>query len=60
MNLKNDKNIGVIIQYIKIKKDKKFATHFWEDDGVEYLEKNNNEFEKEYYYFITKVSKDHL
>ncbi len=31
-----------------------------EKDGVEYLEKNNNEFEKEYYYFITKVSKDHL
>ena len=40
MNLKNKNNIGVIIQYLKIKKENLHLTHLWEEDGVEYLEKS--------------------
>ena len=61
VNLKNINNIGVIIQYIKPKLKNINSTHFFEEDGVEYLEKNNEDFEIEYLNLIKKVSKiDHL
>ena len=59
MNLKNKNNIGVIIQYLKIKKENLHLTHLWEEDGVEYLEKSKR-FWNWIFKFYKKVSKKDL
>lgn len=60
VKLNNPKTIGVIIQYLKIEEKKHNLTHFWEENGVEYLEKKRKNFELEYLNFIKKVSKKDL
>ena len=56
VKLNNKKDIGVIIQYLKIEEQSHNLTHLWEENGVEYLEKNKKKFELEYLNFIKKVS----
>jgi hypothetical protein len=61
IKLKNNKNMGVIVQYIVLPKDDiNIQTHLVGDNGIEYLEKDWSNFEKEYLYFIQKVSKEDL
>ena len=60
VNLKNKNNIGVIIQYINSKGNNNKSIHLWEENGVEYLEKNNLDFEIQYLYFIKEVSENDL
>ena len=60
VRLKNKNNIGVIIQYLKIKEKNLDLTHLWEENGVEYLEKKDEDFELEYLNYIKKVSEKDL
>ena len=48
IELKNELNIGVVVQYLKIEEKEKDKAHIWEDDGVEYLETNIKNFKTQY------------
>ena len=48
IELKNELNIGVVVQYLKIEEKEKDKYHLWEDDGVEYLETNIKNFKPQY------------